>query len=115
MGPSVVPNGFSNHSSAEYASRFVIGVAGGTASGKTTVCDYIMQRLHEQRVVILSQDSFYRGLTQEELLTVQGEGHTNCNNAHTLNTLDYNFDDPSSLDIPAIVNCLRNIKVDPVL
>lgn len=25
---------------------FFIGVAGGTASGKTTVCDQIMQRLH---------------------------------------------------------------------
>lgn len=45
---------------------FVIGVAGGTASGKTTVCDYIMQRLHDQCVVMLSQDSFYRGLTAEE-------------------------------------------------
>lgn len=45
---------------------FFIGVAGGTASGKTTVCDYIMQRLHDQCVVMLSQDSFYRGLTPEE-------------------------------------------------
>ena len=40
--------------------------AGGTASGKTTVCDFIMQRLHDQCVVMLSQDSFYRGLTPEE-------------------------------------------------
>lgn len=43
---------------------FVIGVAGGTASGKTTVCDNIIQRLHDQCVVMLSQDSFYRSLTQ---------------------------------------------------
>lgn len=34
---------------------FLIGVAGGTASGKTTVCDRIMQRLHDQCVVMLSQ------------------------------------------------------------
>lgn len=40
--------------------------AGGTASGKTTVCDHIMQRLHDQCVVMLSQDSFYRGLTEHE-------------------------------------------------
>lgn len=45
---------------------FFIGVAGGTASGKTTVCDHIMQRLHDQCVVMLSQDSFYRGLTEDE-------------------------------------------------
>ncbi len=48
------------------AMPFFIGVAGGTASGKTTVCDHIMQRLHDQCVVMLSQDSFYRGLTEEE-------------------------------------------------
>lgn len=51
---------------------FFIGVAGGTASGKTTVCDCIMQRLHDQCVVMLSQDSFYRGLTEAELQHVQG-------------------------------------------
>ena len=27
---------------------FFIGVAGGTASGKTTVCDQLLQRLHDQ-------------------------------------------------------------------
>lgn len=52
---------------------FFIGVAGGTASGKTTVCDCIMQRLHDQCVVMLSQDSFYRGLTPEEEEHVAGE------------------------------------------
>ena len=44
----------------------LLTTAGGTASGKTTVCDHIMQRLHDQCVVMLSQDSFYRGLTEEE-------------------------------------------------
>lgn len=34
---------------------FLIGVAGGTASGKTTVCDLIMQRLQDQCIVMLSQ------------------------------------------------------------
>lgn len=52
---------------------FLIGVAGGTASGKTTVCDQIMQRLHDQCVVILAQDSFYRCLTEEEKKNVKGE------------------------------------------
>jgi hypothetical protein len=35
--------------------RFVIGVAGGTASGKTTFCESIIQRLHDQCVVMLNQ------------------------------------------------------------
>jgi uridine kinase len=51
---------------------FVIGVAGGTASGKTTVCDAIMQRLHDQCAVLISQDSFYKGLTPEQIANVNG-------------------------------------------
>ncbi|KAA3486946.1 uridine kinase-like protein 5 [Gossypium australe] len=34
---------------------FIIGVAGGAASGKTTVCDMIIQQLHDQRVVLVNQ------------------------------------------------------------
>ncbi|XP_058822824.1 uridine-cytidine kinase isoform X1 [Topomyia yanbarensis] len=52
---------------------FLIGVAGGTASGKSTVCKRIMEQLgqadmdHAQRqVVTISQDSFYRELTAAE-------------------------------------------------
>ncbi|KAL0021905.1 hypothetical protein WJX79_001763 [Trebouxia sp. C0005] len=73
---------------------FFIGVAGGTASGKTTVCDQIMQRLHDQCVVMLSQDSFYRGLTPEE-----------CKNVKA-----YSFDEPDAFDTPALVQCLQSLK-----
>uniref|UniRef100_A0A672T4V8 uridine/cytidine kinase n=1 Tax=Sinocyclocheilus grahami TaxID=75366 RepID=A0A672T4V8_SINGR len=52
---------------------FLIGVAGGTASGKSSVCEKIMELLgqdkidrHQRQVVILSQDSFYRELTPEQ-------------------------------------------------
>uniref|UniRef100_A0A7M4EBK1 uridine/cytidine kinase n=1 Tax=Crocodylus porosus TaxID=8502 RepID=A0A7M4EBK1_CROPO len=52
---------------------FLIGVSGGTASGKSSVCSRIVQLLgqnevdHRQKqVVILSQDSFYRVLTSEQ-------------------------------------------------
>ena len=50
---------------------FMIGVAGGTASGKSSVCDKLMERLGqnnivEKQVVHLSQDSFYRELSQVE-------------------------------------------------
>ena len=34
---------------------FVIGVCGGTASGKSTVCDRIMHQLQERSVVLISQ------------------------------------------------------------
>jgi len=73
---------------------FLIGVAGGTASGKTTVCDQIIQRLHDQCVVLLSQDSFYRGLTEDEKKNV-GE---------------YNFDIPQAFDTQALLQCLKDLK-----
>lgn len=39
----------------------VLGVAGGAASGKTTVCDMIIEQLRDQRVVLVNQvPSFFR-------------------------------------------------------
>jgi hypothetical protein len=74
---------------------FLIGVAGGTASGKTTVCDLIMQNLQEQRVVLIAQDSFYRPLTQEE--------HDNVAN--------YNFDHPDAIDTKYLVEVLQKLML----
>lgn len=49
---------------------FLIGVCGGTASGKSTVCEEINKRVLGDRrsslVATICQDSFYRGLTEEE-------------------------------------------------
>ena len=51
---------------------FLIGVDWGTASGKTSVCHKIIELLSGnytdsgQRVVLLSQDSFYKNLTTEQ-------------------------------------------------
>ncbi|KAF5841095.1 uracil phosphoribosyltransferase-domain-containing protein [Dunaliella salina] len=73
---------------------FIIGVAGGTASGKTTVCDCIMQRLHDQCVVMLAQDSFYRSLTQEEMAKVK----------------DYNFDHPDAIDRMQLLQTVAMLK-----
>lgn len=35
------------------------GVAGGAASGKTTVCDMIIEQLRDQRVVLVNQVLFF--------------------------------------------------------
>ncbi|KAL2523205.1 Uridine kinase-like protein 1 [Forsythia ovata] len=73
---------------------FVIGVSGGTASGKTTVCDMIIQQLHDHRVVLVNQDSFYRGLTPEELQRVH----------------EYNFDHPDAFDTEQLLECVHELK-----
>ncbi len=102
-------------------------VSGGTASGKTTVCDQIMQWLHDQCVVMLSQDSFYRGLTPEECKNVKGTcaGHIVSSGwwlcqclpmlslFHTVGNVyaAYSFDEPDAFDTPALVNCLQALRV----
>jgi len=73
---------------------FVIGIAGGTASGKTTVCHCIVENLGGQRVVLLSLDEFYRDLTPEEVE----------------NITEVNFDEPSAFDIPCLLKCLDALK-----
>ncbi|KAK1272329.1 hypothetical protein QJS04_geneDACA012653 [Acorus gramineus] len=73
---------------------FVIGVSGGTASGKTTVCDMIIQQLHDHRVVLINQDSFYRGLTAEESEHVS----------------EYNFDHPDAFDNEQLLECIEQLK-----
>ncbi|XP_061356281.1 uridine/cytidine kinase UKL1, chloroplastic isoform X3 [Gastrolobium bilobum] len=72
---------------------FVIGVSGGTASGKTTVCDMIIQQLHDHRVVLVNQDSFYRGLRPEEMERVH----------------EYNFDHPDAFDTEQMLECMRKL------
>ena len=61
--------------------RLLVGIGGGTASGKTTVAKRIAQDLGE-RAVIIDQDSYYRNLgdiTLEERRT-------------------FNFDHPDAFD-----------------
>jgi uridine kinase len=42
----------------------VIGVAGGTGSGKTTVSNAIVERVGRERIALLQHDSYYRDLAQ---------------------------------------------------
>ncbi|GCC35052.1 uridine-cytidine kinase 2 isoform X1 [Chiloscyllium punctatum] len=81
---------------------FLIGVGGGTASGKSSVCAKIVQLLgqneidhHKRQVVIVSQDSFYQVLTAEQKgKAMKGQ---------------FNFDHPDAFDNELILNTLRDI------
>ncbi|XAR51929.1 Uracil phosphoribosyltransferase [Bertholletia excelsa] len=73
---------------------FIIGVAGGTASGKTTVCDKIILQLRDQRVVLVNQDSFYYSLNDEQLEKVH----------------EYNFDHPDAFDTELLLSCMEKLK-----
>ncbi|RXM93507.1 Uridine-cytidine kinase 1 [Acipenser ruthenus] len=81
---------------------FLIGVSGGTASGKSTVCAKIMELLgqnevdhHQRKVVIVSQDRFYRVLTiEQKAKALRGQ---------------YNFDHPDAFDNELMYKTLKDI------
>ncbi|KAI0749410.1 armadillo/beta-catenin/plakoglobin [Daedaleopsis nitida] len=76
---------------------FVIGIAGGSASGKTHVARRIVQALGSiPTVVILSQDSFYRQHSPEELELAFANR--------------YDFDHPDAIDMPLFAACLADLK-----
>lgn len=62
---------------------FVIGLSGGSASGKTTVARKVIESLRVPWVTLLSMDSFYKVLTKEQ---------------HEMAARnEYNFDHPGTL------------------
>lgn len=75
---------------------FVIGVCGGSASGKTTVARKIIEELDVPWVTLLSLDSFYKVLTEKH----HEEAARN----------EYNFDHPDAFDFELVVKTLARLK-----
>ncbi|CAC5423826.1 unnamed protein product [Mytilus coruscus] len=75
---------------------FVIGVCGGSASGKTTVARKIIEALDVPWVSLLSLDSFYKVLNEEM--------------HETANRNEYNFDHPDAFDFDLLIDTLRRLK-----
>jgi uridine kinase len=72
----------------------IIGIAGGTGSGKTTVVHQIMNELPETEVGIISQDSYYKD---------------NSNLSFDERAL-INFDHPRAIDFDLLVQHLQELK-----
>jgi uridine kinase len=72
----------------------IIGICGGTGSGKTTIARAIVQSVGAQNVVLVEQDSYYRNLADMPL----DERH------------QANFDHPDSIDSDMLVNHLIRLK-----
>ena len=72
----------------------IIGISGGTGSGKTTVANRILESVSANEVVFIQQDSYYRNINDLPL--------------------DYrsiaNFDHPDALDNDLLVNHVRRLK-----
>ncbi|MGD9562063.1 MAG: uridine kinase [Pyrinomonadaceae bacterium] len=72
----------------------IIGICGGTGSGKTTIARKIVESVGARNVVLIEQDSYYRNLADMPL----DERH------------QANFDHPDAIDSEMLVNHLMRIK-----
>lgn len=72
----------------------IIGICGGTGSGKTTIARKIVEAVGAVNVVLIEQDSYYRNLSDMPL----DERH------------QANFDHPDSLDSDMLVNHILRLK-----
>jgi len=72
----------------------IIGIAGGTGSGKTTVVNQIIHELPTDEVCVISQDSYYKVTTD-----LSYEERTKIN-----------FDHPKAIDFDLLVNQLKQLK-----
>jgi len=72
---------------------FLIGIAGGTGSGKTTVARRIYQSLHLDSAVFIDYDSYYKEL-----------GHLSIEERQRIN-----FDHPDSLDTALLIHHLEQL------
>ncbi|XP_060107209.1 uridine-cytidine kinase-like 1 isoform X1 [Heteronotia binoei] len=85
-----------NETGTPFKEAFVIGLCGGSASGKTTVANKIIEALDVPWVVLLSMDSFYKVLNKEQ------QQQAACN--------EYNFDHPDAFDFDLLISVLRKLK-----
>ena len=73
---------------------FVIGIAGGTGSGKTTVANAIVKSVGAERIAFLSHDAYYRDFVDLPKNILDGK----------------NFDHPDSLESELLVRHLQALK-----
>ncbi len=73
---------------------FIIGISGGTGSGKTTFVNQLIAELSEKEIAVISQDSYYNdttNLTQQERVSI-------------------NFDHPDAIDFKLLTEQLIQLK-----
>ena len=87
------PNAY-NGFMADDNSLVVIGIAGGTGSGKTTVANVILDRVGAERIAFLPHDAYYKNL--DDLPRAQRDM--------------INFDHPDSLETELLVQHLQLLR-----
>jgi uridine kinase len=83
-----------NYLMPERLTSLVIGIAGGSGSGKTTVAQTILQRVGPDRISFLQHDAYYKDLSG--LPPVQ--------------RAEVNFDHPNSLENELLIRHIQQLK-----
>ena len=74
--------------------NLLIGISGGTGSGKTSFAKEIMRRFPGNEIVLMDQDSYYKDL-----------GHLPLEDRKKIN-----FDHPNSVDFDMLIHHMRELK-----
>lgn len=77
-----------------HTGRLVIGIAGGSGSGKTTVAQEILNRVGQDRIAFIQHDSYYKDLSG--LPPVQ--------------RAEVNFDHPHSLETELLIKHIKTLR-----
>lgn len=72
----------------------IVGIAGGTGSGKTTVVRKLIEMLPAGEVMVLPQDSYYKDNSQLPITERQ----------------KINFDHPDSVEFPLLIEHLKELR-----
>jgi uridine kinase len=72
----------------------IVGIAGGTGSGKTTVVQKVMERFPSEAVIVIPQDAYYKDNSQIPLEERQ----------------KINFDHPDSLEFSLLIEHLKELR-----
>ena len=79
---------------AKRTTPLIIGIAGGTGSGKTTIANVILGRVGTQHIAYIPHDAYYKDL--KDLPVIQRD--------------QINFDHPDSLDTHLLIKHLQKLK-----
>jgi len=75
-------------------SPLVLGIAGGTGSGKTTVSNAIVERVGPHHLALLAHDAYYRDLS----------------NLPITERVKINFDHPNSLETELLIQHIKQLR-----
>src|ERR1700726_4571745 len=76
------------------ARSLIVGISGGTGSGKTTIADRVMRALPAENVLLLQQDHYYKDLSHLSFAERSQR----------------NFDHPDSIDNQLMAEHVRRLR-----